>query len=112
MSRRLLLLLLVPQLPREHSSAKRAIIDAGELMALFAENQEILRVELGDAGPVVELIRLRVPRQVAVHQAVELFAAGHAVLSWLSSRAGPASYCTVHAPSIPWALDTTFRLMR
>jgi hypothetical protein len=39
---------------------------AHELVTIVTEDQEILGVDLGDDGPVVELVGLRVARQVAV----------------------------------------------
>src|ERR1039457_4922173 len=73
----LLLLLQVPQLPRQHPAAERAIVHAHELVPVVAEDQEILGVDLGDDGPVAELVRLRMARQVAVHQLLELSTTSH-----------------------------------
>ena len=72
-----LLLFLIPQLPRQRPAAERTIIHAHELMPVVAEYQEIFGVDLGDDGSVRELMRLRVAREIAVHQAFEFGAAGH-----------------------------------
>src|SRR5206468_442647 len=90
------LLLQVPQLARKHAAAEGTVMDADELVALVAEDQEVLGVDVGDDGSVREQVRLRLPRQLAVDQAAHLVAAAH----WM-----------VLAPCTPMSLGTTLRLM-
>src|ERR1022692_1684191 len=81
--RRLFFLLLIPQLARQHPSAERAIVQADELVALIAEDQEEFGIDVGDDGAVGELIGLRVAHQVAVHQPVEIGAAHGSDSYWM-----------------------------
>src|ERR1017187_4380029 len=87
----LLLLLQVPQLPRQHPPAERAIVHAHKLVPIIAEDQEILGVDLGDDGPVAELVRLRMARQVAVHQLLELGTTSHSPTTLLRRSINPVS---------------------
>src|SRR5579862_1707374 len=82
----LLLLLQVPKPARKHSPAKRAIVDPHEVVALFAEDEIVLRVDLRDDPAVGELMRLRVARQVEIHELVEIRAAGHVGITARGSR--------------------------
>src|ERR1017187_7537975 len=41
----LLLLLLIPELAREHAAAEGAVVEAYELMPILPEDQEVLRVD-------------------------------------------------------------------
>src|SRR5580704_2538431 len=99
--RGLLFLLLIPELAREHAAAEGAVIDAHKLVPVIPEDQEVLRVDFGDDGAVAELIGLRIARQVAVYQAIELRTTSHPVLR----------YWIVLAPSTPMSSGITLRLM-
>src|ERR1039457_4493179 len=120
-----LLLLLIPKLAREHAAAEGAVVEAYELMPILPEDQEVLRVDFGDDGAIGELIGLRVARQVAVHQLVELGTTSHfgpwrrghfrrrrcLVKKNTQARMPVPRYWIVLAPSTPMSLGITFRLM-
>src|ERR1039457_2537549 len=122
-----LLLLLIPKLAREHAAAEGAVVEAYELMPILPEDQEVLRVDFGDDGAVGKLIRLRISRQVAVHQLIEIRAASH-FAPWrrrhfhrrrllvqeterTQARMPVPLHWIVLAPSTPMSLGITFRLM-
>src|SRR5579883_1970770 len=92
----LLLFLAVPHLAGQRAPAERAVVHPDEPVPLLAEDQEVLGVDLGDDRTVGKLVRLRLPRQIPIHQPLHFRAAAH----WI-----------VLAPCTPRSADGTLRLM-
>jgi len=57
----------------------------------FTENKVVFRVDLGDDSAVGQFVRLRVARQIEIHQLFEIGAAGHK--GYILSQPAPVFRC-------------------